>query len=442
MSNSKIDRSKEELEREIFQLRKEIAKLKKQKNNAAGIDLGKNENDIVFHDITNREEIEQELKKALEKAEESDKLKTAFLTNLSHEIRTPMNAIVGFSELIAEPSTDQKSRKEFAEQIYVSSNMLIKLIDDIIDISQLDSGNLKLTRKKFNISKLLADIHFKFDKERLKQGKNDVEFLLHNPFGDSIAYIESDEFRFNQIFSHLLSNALKYTHKGFIEFGFDINQQEEPIFYVRDTGIGIPEDKTDTIFNHFIKIEDRTQLYRGTGIGLTITKKLVQLLDGKIWLESNLGIGSIFYFTLPEKVSLFEITNNSKIRSKNYNWAGKKILIAEDEDTSFEVLKASLARTHADLHRAINGEEAIKKCMEKEFDIVLMDIRMPILDGIQATQQIKVFKPKLPIIAQTAFVLKNERDLCINAGCDDYIPKPIKSYILLEIIDKYIINEK
>ena len=254
--------------------------------------------------------------------------------------------------------------------------------------------------------------------------------------------MESDEFRFNQIFSHLLSNAFKYTHNGFIEFGFDINQQEEPIFYVRDTGIGIPEDKTDTIFNHFIKIEDRTKLYRGTGIGLTITKKLVNLLGGEIWVESNLGIGSIFYFTLPEKVSLLEITNNNKIRSKNYNWAGKKVLVAEDDDSNFEVLKASLARTHADLHRVLNGEEAVKKCMNEEFDIVLMDIKMPVLDGIEATQQIKAFKPNLPIIAQTAYVLKNERDTCIEAGCDDYIPKPIKSYVLLETINKYIVNGK
>jgi len=396
----------------------------------------------IFRDITDRVESEQKLEKAKEKAEESDKLKTAFLTNMSHEIRTPMNAIVGFSELIAEPSLDQATRNEFAKQLYASSNMLIKLIDDIIDISQLDSGNLKLTKKKFNISKLLTDIHSRFDKENLKEEQNDVELLLHNPFGNSIAYIESDEFRFNQIFSHLLSNAIKYTNKGFIEFGFDINQQEEPIFYVRDTGIGIPEDKTDTIFSHFIKIEDRTKLYRGTGIGLTITKKLVNLLGGKIWVESNIGIGSIFYFTLPQKVSLFEVTHDNKTPPVNYTWAGKKILVAEDEDTNFEVIKASLSRTHANIHRVLNGKEAVKRCKNEEFDIVLMDIKMPVLDGIQATQQIKVFKPNLPIIAQTAFVLENERDLCINAGCDDYIPKPIKSYVLLETINKYIINGK
>lgn len=394
----------------------------------------------IFRDITERVEAEQKLEEAKEKAEESDRLKTSFLTNMSHEIRTPMNAIIGFSELIAEPTTDQETREEFTQQIYASSNMLLKLIDDIIDISQLDAGNLKLNKTKFNVSKILSDLYNKFEKERLEEEKKEIELLLHNPFGESITYIETDEVRFNQIFTHLLNNALKYTHSGFVEFGFDINQQEEPIFYVRDTGIGIPEDKTDIIFDHFTKLEDRTKLYRGTGIGLTITKKLVHLLGGEIWVESNLGIGSIFYFTLPNKVSLLEIKNGNNNKNKNYNWAGKKVLVAEDEDTNFEVIRASLARTHAYIERVKDGKKAIKRCEDEEFDIVLMDIKMPLLDGIEATKKIRTFKPNLPIIAQTAFVHKNERDLCIDAGCNEYFPKPIKSYVLLETIDKYISN--
>ncbi|HAF30935.1 MAG TPA: hypothetical protein DCG75_18000 [Bacteroidales bacterium] len=396
----------------------------------------------IFRDISERVESEQKLEEAKEKAEESDRLKTSFLTNMSHEIRTPMNAIIGFSELIAEPNVDQDSRKEFAEQIYASSVMLLKLIDDIIDISQLDSGNIKLTNKRFCISKALNDIYLKFEKEKLKENKPEIELLLHNPFGDLMVFIESDEIRFNQIFTHLLNNALKYTNKGFIEFGFDTNQNDEPIFYVRDTGIGIPEEKTNTIFNHFTKIEDRTKLYRGTGIGLTITKKLVNLLGGDIWVESNLGIGSIFYFTLKEKVSLVELNTKNSINTKIYNWAGKKILIAEDEDTNFVVIKASLARTHANLIRVKDGKEAVDKCLNEEFDLVLMDIQMPVLDGIEATKQIKAQKSHLPIIAQTAYVHKNERDLCLKAGCNEYIPKPIKSYFLLETIDKLILNGK
>lgn len=319
--------------------------------------------------------------------------------------------------------------------------MLLKLIDDIIEISKLDSGNLKLHTKKIDISELLSILHSNFEKEKLSEGKKDLELLLHNPFGDLVAYIESDEFRVKQIFSNLLSNALKYTHEGFIEFGFDINQKDEPIFYVRDTGIGIPEDKTDSIFNYFTKIEDRTQLYRGTGVGLSITKKLVNLLGGKIWVESNLGIGSIFYFSLPVKVSFLELPSKKNSYLLNYSWDGKKVLVAEDEDTNFEVIKASLSRTKAKIQRVFNGEIAVKKALDEDYDIVLMDIKMPIVDGIEATKRIKTVKPNLPIIAQTAFVHENERATCLAAGCNEYMPKPIKSYQLLEIMNT-LFNEK
>lgn len=395
----------------------------------------------IFRDITDRVEAKKKLEEAKEKAEESDKLKTSFLTNMSHEIRTPMNAIVGFSELIAEPSTDQETRKDFAEQIYTSSKILLKLIDDIIDISQLDSANLRLNLKKTNLSKLLSDVFEKFSKEKIKENKNDVELLLHNPFGDLTTYVETDEFRFKQILNNLLNNALKYTEKGFIEFGFDVNHNDEPIFYVRDTGIGIPADKINSIFQHFIKIEDRRKLYRGTGIGLTITKKLVSLLGGEIWVESNLGIGSIFYFTISEKVSFVKLKKSSADK-KCYNWAGKKILVAEDDDTNYQVIKASLSRTHANLVRVHNGEKAVTECLSNNFDLVIMDIKMPNMDGIEATKKIRFENQNIPIIAQTAFFLKNERDTCIDVGCNEYIPKPVNSRKLLETINEYFINGK
>ncbi len=396
----------------------------------------------IFRDISERVEAEKKLEEAKEKAEESDRLKTSFLTNMSHEIRTPMNAIIGFSELIADPVTDSETRKEFAKQIYSSSNVLLKLIDDIIDISQLDSGNLKLNLKEINISDFLISLHESFLKEiNNEEEKKNIELLLHNPFGDLVAFIETDDFRFKQIFNNLLNNALKYTHDGFIEFGFDIDQHDEPIFYVRDTGIGIPEDKTDTIFNHFTKIEDRTKLYRGTGIGLSITKKLVNLLGGKIWVESNLGIGSIFYFTLPIKVKFLEFIGKRNNQVLNYNWKGKKVLVAEDEDTNFEVIKASLARTNAKIKRVFNGEAAVKNAISDDYDIILMDIKMPIIDGIEATKRIKTLKPNLPIIAQTAFIHENERNTCIAAGCNEYMPKPIKSHVLLDIMNQ-LFNEK
>lgn len=396
----------------------------------------------IFRDISERVEYEKQLEEAKIKAEESDKLKTAFLTNMSHEIRTPMNAIIGFSELISDPGTDKETQKEFTKQIYNSSNMLLQLIEDIIDVSQLDSGNIKINKKSINVSGLLTDLYSKYVKEKEKERKKNIELLLHNPFGDSIAYIESDAYRFFQIFSNLLNNALKYTNSGFIEFGFDINQKDEPIFYVRDTGIGIPEDKTETIFDHFTKIEDKKILYRGTGIGLTITKKLINLLGGKIWVESNLDIGSIFYFSLPGKVILQQTSNSKSIKHINYNWIGKKILVAEDDDINFAVVKASLAFTHAHIQRVMTGEHAVKKCFNENFDLILMDLKMPVLSGIEATKQIREFNSNIPILAQTAFIHNNEKELCLMAGCNEYITKPTKSYVLLDIINKYISNGK
>ena len=390
-------------------------------------------------DITDRIIYEEALKNAKDKAEESDRLKTAFLANMSHEIRTPMNAIIGFAELMADPNLDLASRKEFIEQIYNSSNMLSKLIDDIIDISQIDAGEIKPTTKRFNLTKVLDHFLYKIIEE--KEYAEEMDILFHSPFGNLPAFIETDEFRFKQIFEHLLNNAIKYTHEGFIEFGFDINQQEIPTFYVRDTGIGIPEDKIELIFKHFTKLEDRTKLYRGTGIGLTITQKLVNLLGGKIWVESNPGIGSIFYFTLPSKVEIIEIPIRKDKFRINYDWSNKKILIAEDEDSNYEVLRASLSRTHAKLVRVTQGDKAVEICKKEDFDIILMDIKMPVLNGIDATKQIKSFKPNLPIIGQTAFVFKNERDLCISAGCNEYIAKPIKSQVLLEMINNFFVND-
>ena len=390
-------------------------------------------------DITDRIIYEETLKKAKDKAEESDRLKTAFLANMSHEIRTPMNAIIGFAELMADPNLDLGSRKEFTEQIYNSSNMLSKLIDDIIDISQIDAGEITPTTKRFNLTKVLDHFLYKIIEE--KEYAEELDILFHSPFGNLPAFIETDEFRFKQIFEHLLNNAIKYTHEGFIEFGFDINQQEIPTFYVRDTGIGIPEDKIELIFKHFTKLEDRTKLYRGTGIGLTITQKLVNLLGGKIWVESNPGIGSIFYFTLPSKVEIIEIPIRKDKFRINYDWSNKKILIAEDEDSNYEVLRASLSRTHAKLVRVTQGDKAVEICKKEDFDIILMDIKMPVLNGIDATKQIKSFKPNLPIIGQTAFVFKNERDLCISAGCNEYIAKPIKSQVLLEMINNFFVND-
>ncbi|MCG8411923.1 MAG: PAS domain S-box protein [Bacteroidales bacterium] len=261
----------------------------------------------IFRDITEQVEAEQKLKEAKERAEESEKLKTAFLANMSHEVRTPLNAIVGFSDLLADPNVDLDTRKEFIEQINISSEMLIKLIDNIIDISQIDTGDLKIYKTRFNVMDILADSYEKIQKDKIVELKENIDIILNVPNKRDAVYINSDQMRFRQIIEHLLSNALKYTHQGFIEFGLNITNNMFPEFYVRDTGIGISTNKKETIFNYFTKIENKTKHYRGTGIGLTVTKKLIELLGGKINVNSELGVGSVFSFVLPEKVEIDSI---------------------------------------------------------------------------------------------------------------------------------------
>lgn len=398
------------------------------------IDLGQIAIYVIFRDITERVEAEKKLKLAKEKAEESDRLKTAFLTNMSHEIRTPMNAIIGFSDLIADPNLDSEGRYEFVQQIYNSSNMLLKLLDDIIDISKIDIGDIELQYTKINLNSLFDELKEKVEKEKQQEQKSKIEILVHNPLGDIVSYIHSDEHRFKQIFEHLLSNALKYTESGFIEFGYNMDQFDKPTFYVRDTGIGISEENKDKIFRHFTKIEDRAKLYRGIGIGLTITQKLIHLMGGELEVESHPGIGSIFYFNIPSKIEILDYQKLNGNNNNHFNWNGRNILVAEDEDSNYLVIKASLSRTYANLIRVTNGEEAVEYCKNKDIDLVLMDIKLPLLDGIEATREIKKIKPNLPIIAQTAYIHKNERETCLKAGCVDYIPKPIKSNELLKII--------
>ena len=413
----------------------------------------KNEDGKISHfiglkeDISKRKQMEQDLISAKLKAEESDKLKSAFLANMSHEIRTPMNAIIGFSQLLNDPDISDEERFHYISLIQNSGNDLLGLIDDIIDISKIEAGQIKIFKSQYFIDNILNELQDSYKQLlRTKHNKDKVELKYRKPSGSNKVVIFSDIDRLKQIFRNLLSNAIKFTDFGLIEFGFTIEaktKNSQIKFYVRDTGIGIPKDKLDLIFESFRQVHaSRHRLYGGTGLGLAITKKMVEILGGEIWAESTPGQGSTFYFTLPfepiEKLKPTEEKKTKNQQSIEYNWKDKKILIVEDDQQSIVFYESALRKSGIEIHHALNGIEAVKACKQIKFDLVLMDVQLPEMDGYEATKQIRKQKNKPKIIAQTAYALSGEKQKCLEVGCNDYISKPIKISSLLKLIDDYL----
>ena len=385
-----------------------------------------------------------ELKIAKDKAEESDKLKTAFLANMSHEIRTPMNAIIGFSNLLIDTDIEQKQKEDFVKTLTHNSDVLLYLIDDIIDIARIDSGQLVIHKTDFVLNKMLSDLFDKFlDKRDLKDKQNiDLKLVLKNQ--DRNSKVNSDQFRIKQILSNLINNALKFTEKGSVEFGYDFDGQTDQScvrFFVKDTGIGMSKEQQKNIFERFTKIEtDIKKLYRGAGLGLAISKGLVDLLDGKIWLKSKINNGTEFYFTIPCDKILEEekLVNKKSNFTTSYNWPDKTILIAEDEDSNFMYLKLLLAKTKVKILRAKNGKDAVSICQKNKIDLILMDIKMPEMDGVEATGIIKKQLPDIPVIVQSAYSASADFMSATRSIFNDIVEKPISGKNILTIISKYL----
>jgi signal transduction histidine kinase/CheY-like chemotaxis protein len=383
-----------------------------------------------------------ELKAAKEKAEESDKLKTAFLANMSHEIRTPMNAIVGFSYLLTDTESTDKIKAEYTKIIRSNGEVLMNLINDILDISMIESGQLKIKPKPLAVPDLLNDLKFFYDKERDKFRKQHLEIIKDYDKGTEELVITTDKVRFNQIMTNLLSNAIKFTEKGTIVYGYRVSDSDDVLFFVKDSGEGIPLDKHQLIFERFSKFgsTNETKLYSGTGLGLAICSELVSLLGGKIWLDSCPGKGSTFYFTLPyDKGSNEDVEFPQKVNTLDIEkFRGKTILIAEDVLSNYQLLSAFLAKSDVNIIWAQNGAEAVDIFKSnRNIDIILMDIQMPIMDGLKALENIRKLDSTIPIIINTAFYVNDEMEKSFTVGCTDYMTKPIRKEDLLNKLSIY-----
>jgi PAS domain S-box-containing protein len=378
---------------------------------------------------------EQELIISKEKAEESDRLKTAFLQNMSHEIRTPLNGIIGFTELLTNEGLSKKEIKEYSGIISQSGNRLLEIVNNVLDISKIQTGQIKFEQKIIVLHDIFSGLQTFFTP--IAKAKN-ISLKYHNQ-DDIYSTIYTDDAKLYQILTNLINNALKFTKSGNVDFGFETKDGFVQ-FYVIDTGIGFSEELYEKIFLRFIQAEQTmTKNYEGAGLGLAISKGMVELLGGKIWVESEVGKGTTFFFTLPIIPEVFEPKPESKKTEIPTKQTHGKILIAEDDPISFMYLSKILSKPGITIIHAENGKEAFE-IVEKTPDInlILMDIRMPVMDGIEAVKLIKQIRPDLPVIAQTAYAFSEERKHILSIGFDEYLTKPMRSSQLKKIVLKYL----
>jgi PAS domain S-box-containing protein len=394
----------------------------------------------ISSDITEQKEFEVALRTAKEKAQESDVLTSTFLANISHEIRTPMNGIIGFAELLCRDDLESSTRKNYLGIMKKSSDQLIRIIDDIIDFAKIESNQIRTNHAEFNLNVLIDELFVFYEKQMSLNAQSTITLIGEKGLKNSNAMILSDDHRIRQILSNLLDNAIKYTDNGQIVFGYELKNNRIE-FFVKDSGIGIAKDKHDLIFERFRQVDEgHTRKFGGTGLGLPISRGLVNILGGSIWLDSSPDLGSSFYFTIPYQTSSQQLNSDKKKKqgTGDYQWKDKLILVAEDDDLNFEYIRILFEPTQAKIIRAKDGSQAIKICSNVNFDIILMDIRLPILNGIQATQHIREMGINTPIIAQTAYAMGEDEQICLDAGCNCYIAKPISREMLFSAVESLI----
>ncbi len=394
----------------------------------------------VTRDITDRRQAALDLIKAKEKAEESDRLKTAFIQNMSHEIRTPMNAIMGFSDLLAGSFDNRVKLEKFSRIINQRSADLLDIINDILDVAKIESGQLPVNIEKCNINQLFSELNSFFNELQKRIGKEHLNMSLHILCDQPVIEIDTDPVKLRQVFINLISNALKFTENGWVEGGCKTDVNGQLVFYVADSGIGIPPDKKDVIFDRFSQLkQQKNNTIGGTGLGLSIVRGLVKLLGGDIWLESEVDKGTTFYFTVSGQPEMIreEMPPNVSENTVPYNIKNKRVLIVEDDLYNAEYLKEVLSDLNIQIIYTRFGKEAIRMAEVNKPDVILMDIHLPDINGFEATKVIKQKNPGLIVIAQTAFATLDDRQKAKIAGCSDYISKPLKRETILNMIGRF-----
>ena len=403
------------------------------------VDLGNEETGIgaFIRDITDKKRMLRELLEAKEKAEESDRLKSAFLANMSHEIRTPMNGILGFTDLLSEQNIGAAEREEFIRIIKKSGQRMLNTVNDIIEISKIETGQVSLQKAKVDINKEMEDIYAFFLPEAEAKGLR--MFFEFEPSAQGLV-LETDLVKLNSILTNLIKNAIKYTEKGSIRIGFNRKDECEILFFVEDTGIGIPLHRQEAVFDRFIQADmGDTRAYQGSGLGLSIAKSYVEMLGGEISLVSAPGEGSRFSFSLPfhgEGKAKEDEAPQKPLEEDLYRKL--KVLIADDDEVADMFLTLVVQDVAFEVLHATNGEQAVSiSKANPDIDLILMDIKMPLMDGYDATRSIRTFNPEVVIIAQTAYAIAGDREKALEAGCTDYITKPVKADLLLKMIRSY-----
>ena len=397
---------------------------------------------IILEDITAQKRMITELKAAKEKAEESDQLKSAFLANMSHEIRTPMNGIIGFMDLLQEPDLGRELRAEYIGIVKSSGERLLSTINDIIDISKIESGQAVVNYTRTNINQLIDRLYKFFRHEADEKG---LLFSIERKLEENMAWVSSDHVKLESILTNLIKNALKFTRRGSVKLNYSLTDDSMLEFRISDTGKGIPFNRLKSIFERFVQADvSYSRDYEGSGLGLSICKAYAGMMGGDITVESEVGKGSVFIFTMPYlPVDEGHATHDIIHELAGEPPAGDLILVAEDDDISYYYLNKLLTGRQVKLIRALNGEEAVMQCRENpKISLVLMDIKMPLLDGYEATRQIQEIRKELPVIALTAYAFEEDRQKALDSGCVDYVSKPLKRDAFLAMIDKYMPDKK
>jgi signal transduction histidine kinase len=425
-----------ELRKEIEERKKTEEMLKAQNEKIAAL----NQKYLLLNEAL--ENSNQQLLQSKDKAEESNRLKSAFLANMSHEIRTPMNGILGFTSLLNDDTLSPEKRKKFVSIINSSVHHLLSIITDIVDISKLDAKQLAVNLQPTDMNALLDELKEQYEQECEETGNTEISFLVEKAWPNSENIIITDGVRVKQVISYLLSNAIKFTEQGRITFGYRLKSDKTIMFFVQDTGIGIESENHSIIFERFRQVETSlNRRYGGTGLGLAIAKGLVSLLQGEIWVESEFGRGSTFYFTIPAIKPNIGDPNflHHDLDFSFFNWKYKEILVVEDTDMNFEYIKELLEPTKATIYWARNGKEAISLShAHPSIQIILLDIQLPDINGYDVLKEIRKFKRNGYFIAQTAYALYGDRDFALANGCNGYLSKPLDKNSLYETIERFI----